>query len=147
MVVRSSDAAGTATDVVDRAINDSYTNDVPNSWVSIDLGSGRSAIIDKYSLRNRSVADRAIRNWKLQGSNDAASNSTTDLDAATWDDLDVHIADTTMASVANQWATFTLGSTPSAYRWLRIIQTGPNAGVDNYLTAATEIELYGDFAY
>lgn len=147
VVVRSSNDVGTATDVVDRTTNDSYTGNAVNSWVAIDLGVARSAVVTKYSLRNRSFADRAIRNWKLQGTNSAASNSVADLAAAAWTDLETRTGDVTMASVANQWATYTLGATPAAYRWLRILQTGVNAGGDYYLTAATEIEFYGTLSY
>lgn len=145
-VVRSSDGAGDATDIVDHAANfNSASDNNVNSWIAIDLGSGRSLVVDTYSMQNRTATGEFIRNWKLQGSNDPVSNSIGNLAAATWTDLDTHIADSTI-NAGDAWGTFVLGSTPAAYRWFRILQTGANSGSDNYLTIA-ELELYGTLAY
>jgi hypothetical protein len=145
-VVRSSND-GTSDDViVDHAQNtDTKTGNVANSWIAMDMGSGRSAVISKYSMQLRG-SNRAIRTWKFQGSNNAASNSIADLAAATWTDLDTHSGDTTMADSAFAWATFTLSPPPGAYRWFRILQNGTNAQGDNYL-ALDEVELYGTLNY
>jgi hypothetical protein len=100
-----------------------------------------TATISKYSLQNRG-SNRAIRTWKLQGSNDAVSNSVADLAAATWTTLDSRSGDTTMADAANAWGTYTPATLTGQYRWFRILQDGTNAQGDNFLCVA-EIELYG----
>lgn len=146
-VVRSSDGAGSATDLVDHAANfNSASDNEVGAWFAIDLGNAsRSLVVNKYSLQNRTATGEYIRNWKLQGSNNPGSNSISDLAAATWTDLDVHTADATI-NAGDAWGTFTLGSTPAAYRWFRIVQTGVNSTGDNYLTIA-EIEFYGTLNY
>jgi hypothetical protein len=150
-IVRSSNDGTSDNLLVDRATNlDTKTNNIANSWVAVDLGApagagNRTAVLNKYSLQNRGT-NRAVRNWKLQGSNNPASNSITDLAAATWTDIDTRVGDTTMADSANAWATYTITGTPAAYRWFRILQNGTNAQADNYLCVA-EIELYGTLNY
>jgi len=149
VAVRSSDETGTATHIVNHAVENTHTSNVANSWIAIDLGSPRSAVLDKYSIRIRSGADpRAIRNWKLQGTNSTASNSISHLAAATWTDIDVRVADTTMANTGSTWVTYTITGTPGGYRWIRILQNGLNGGAvpDNYFTVS-EIELYGTLSY
>ncbi len=142
VAVRSSNGLGTAADLTDRATNDTFSNDVANSWIAVDLGVTRTLVLTKYTLRNRTTADRAIRNWKMQGTNTSASNSVADIEAATWTDIDTRINDTSMAATADQFATYTVTGTPAAYRYLRFLQNGTNSGADNYLTMA-EIEFYG----
>jgi hypothetical protein len=149
VIVRSSDGVGTATHIVDRASQDTYTTNAANSWISADLGSSRTLIVSKYWVKLRNVSDpRALRNWKLQGTNSSAGNSVAQLAAATWTDLDTHVSDTTIPNTSGANSVFTVSPTPSAYRWIRILQNGLNggAGPDNYL-ALDEIELYGVFAY
>lgn len=129
--------------------NDVTTTNTNPAWFVIDLGSGRDLVVTTYSLQNRNHPSdnlRAIRNWKLQGSNNPASNSVVDLDAATWDDLDVRVSDTTMATTQYSWGTFTVSPTPAAYRWFRILQNGGNASGDGFLCVG-EIELYGNFSW
>jgi len=152
VVVRSSSESGTAADLTDRIPNNTYSISVPNSWIVIDLGASRKMVVNQYTLRNRSFADRAIRNWKLQGTNDGGSNSVGDLNAAVWTDLDIKINNTTMPALVNAWALYSVSegiTTP--FRKLRILQTGVNSGPtaggpDNYLTVA-EMEFYGTFIY
>jgi hypothetical protein len=147
--VRSSNGAGTATDLVNRAAEITYSTNVANSWIAVDLGASHSMVPNKYSLQIQNAADpRAIRNWKLQGTNSAASDSVADLAAATWTDIDTRVADTTMANTAATWVTYTISGSPSGYRYFRILQNGLNGGgtPDNYL-ALCEWELYGTFTY
>lgn len=147
--VRSADGSGVGSDLSDRTLDaETYGGAVINSWGAIDLGVDRTLVVSKYTLKNR-VTDglRAMRNCRLQGSNDAASNSIVDLAAATWDDIDIRVADTTMTAVAGSYATYTpnQGNT-TAYRWLRVIQDGVNSFGD-YLFFINEWEFYGDFDY
>lgn len=145
--VRSSDNGGTANDLVNRAAENTYSLNAANSWIAVDLGAGRSAVVSDYSLRLRNVVDtRAMRNWKLQGTNTSASNSVADLDAATWTDIDTRVGDTTMAASSGSWGFYTVPGSPSGYRYLRILQNGVNGLGDNYLTLC-EWELYGVLSY
>ena len=143
--VRDVDGAGTGVDLSDRGTAETFGGSSANGWAAVDLGAGRSMIVAKYSMRNR-VSDgyRAMRNWKLQGSNDAVSNSVSDLAAATWADLDVRVADSSMTAVAGAWASYDVSGTPPAYRWLRILQNGLNSYGDN-LFFINEWEFYGTF--
>lgn len=151
VVVRSDHGAGSSTDMaglVDRATEfDQYSTDTAGSWIAVDLGEDRSLVVAKYTLQNRDFADRAIRNWRLQGSNNGGDNSVGDLAAATWFDIDIKEPNSDMAPVANQFASYDPSEgNINDYRWIRVIQTGLNSSGDNYLTLA-EIELYGEFAY
>ena len=55
-----------------------YTSNRPQSWLAVDLGEGRSLVVDHYCLRSdehgMSMYSHKLRNWKLQGS----------LDGQTW---------------------------------------------------------------
>lgn len=146
VVVRSSSENGSESDLVNRATENTHTANVAGSWVTIDLGVGRSLIVADYVLQNRSFADRAMRNWKLRESNDVASNTITDIDLATWVDIDVRVSDATMAVAANAFAHYSVSPTPGGGRWLQILSTGLNSGGDNYLTLA-EFEFYGVFSF
>lgn len=146
VVVRSSDEGGGAVDIVDRATNNTFSADAANSYISIDLGALHLLVLNKLTLRNRSFADRAIRNFRIQGSNNSAGNSIAQLNAATWANIAVYSGDTTMAANADQFASYDGWSVPAGYRWIRILQDGLNSSGDNYLTLA-EIEYYGTFTF
>lgn len=145
-VVRSSNAGGTAADLTDRAQNVTATSNVANSWAAIDLGSGSSLVPSYYTLQARASSNGTLpRNWKLQGSNDVATNDVTGINAATWADLDTRTSDATI-NADNAWGSFAVSGVTTGYRWLRILQTGLTATGDNYLTIA-EFEFYGAFTY
>lgn len=138
---------GTADLTVNRVGNDSYTDNVANSWFVVDLGLGRTLIPNKYSLKSRNNSGGGtinIRNWKLQGSNNPASNSIAHLNAATWTDLDIRVADATIVGT-DVWGAFTVTGA-SAYRWLRILQNGVNSAGTNFLEMG-EWEFYGDLNF
>ncbi len=145
VVVRSTNGVGSASQMVDRTSQDSQTTDAANSWMAIDLGSSRTLIPTKYSLRHGYSSGYYIRTWKLQGSNNAASNSVADLNAATWADLDTRTGDTTINS-GYGWGSFTVTGAATGYRWLRVIQTGVNSSSNNELVLC-EFEFYGTLAY
>merc|ERR1711990_578348 len=55
-------------------------NDTANEagqWIRIDLGEDRRLILEHYCIRNDCQGKYAIRNWKLQGSNQEAGSWTT----------------------------------------------------------------------
>lgn len=127
--------------VVDRANNDFNTTNVALSFIGVDVGFGRTLRVNAYSIRNRaSFSTDSIRNWKLQGANMVAGNTEAQWNAATWTDLDTHVADATISAAA-QWGTFTLALT-AGYRYLRVLQTGLNSSGGNHLCFG-EFEFYG----
>jgi hypothetical protein len=135
-VSRSTDIVGTAADITNRTGEYSTTDQNANEFIKIDFGATRHVIVSDYSIRDgsNSLAAQAIRNWKLQGSNDNSG----------WTDLDVRASDTTIATGSQYpWGHFTL-SAPSgvAYRYLRLLDTGNGAGGLLYLQVC-ELEFYG----
>lgn len=152
-VLRSSSLNGTDADLVDRAIDYNTTDNNAGEWMAIDLGTNdaaRTAVVTDYTLQNGSngAFDHTPRNWKLQGSNNVATNDITGINAATWVDLDTRTNNTDIASASGAWGHFTLGATPSAYRWLKILATGINNGGDSTVFLQIgEIEFYGTLVY
>jgi hypothetical protein len=120
-----------------------------DNYIAIDLGVDRSLVLSKYSVRNRGepYGDRPLRTWRMQGSNDAVDNTIANLDAATWDNIDIKAGNTTMTTVPGAITTYTpsVGNT-TPYRWIRLLQDGTNGSGDNYLTVS-EIEFYGVFRW
>ena len=49
------------------------TGDKSNSWMSVDLGAGRSLVPNHYCLRHDSHDGHVLRHWKLEGSNDGST--------------------------------------------------------------------------
>lgn len=143
VVMSSTSGSSSASKMVDRTSQDNGTNS--NGWIAIDLGATRTLVPAKYSIRHGYSSGFYPRNWKLQGSNNAASNSTSDLAAATWADLDVRAGDTTIGS-GYAWATFTLSGITTPYRWLRILSTGADSSGTTELNLC-EFEFYGTLAY
>ena len=49
-----------------------YTRNEPNSWMSVDLGEGRSLRPDHYCLRHGhdNRGGHVLRHWRLEGSHD-----------------------------------------------------------------------------
>ena len=118
----------------------SYTKDVANSWMQVDLGQNRTLRPTYYCLRNSKNDDDGtacvLRNWRLEGSNDGQ----------TWTTLRNHTNDTTLAAQSMSEANWPVENCGVCYRFFRILQYGKNAGNDNnrdYLCCAG-IELYGD---
>lgn len=143
---RTDNGAGTVTDLTDRAAQDTYAGNNANDFISVDFGSGKTAVVTDYTAQIRNVSDpRALRNWKIQGSNDAASNSVSDLNAATWAEIDIKVANTDMANTASAHVHYAASEgNVNAYRWIRLLQNGLNGGSvpDNFL-AVCEWEFYG----
>ena len=109
-----------------------YTNNDGNSWMSVDLGAGRSLVPNHYCLRHWDHANnQALRNWRFEGSDDGA----------TWVCLKDHRNDSTIPSqprVVGHWALESRGG----YRHFRILQTGKSTANNHYLMCSG-IEIYG----
>lgn len=140
VVSRSSTLNGADADLVNRAIDYNTTDNNSGEWVRIDLGAGNQLVVTDYTLQNGSNAgfDHTPRNWKLQGSNDGSA----------WTDIDTRTNNTDIAFSSGAWAKFTLGSTPAAYRYLRVLATGVNNGGDaTEFLQVGEFEFYGSFTF
>lgn len=145
--VFSATSSGGPTTLFDRLPNTNHTTDSANSWMFLDLGANRSLVTSRYQLRNSGTSNLSIRNWKLQATNSVASTSVTDINNATWTDIDIRVSDTTMGTGADVWASY-VPSQPgvTSYRYFRILQTGLNAGGTNRLCLG-EWEMYGTLTY
>ena len=144
----SSTYTGNTNEITNRtSTGEWHTFNSSNQWIALDLGTGRAFRPNTYTLQNGTASSAfAIRNWKLQGSNDVATNDITGGNAATWTDIDVRVNDTTMGTSNAAWATYTIASQPlTGYRWFRILCTGNNANGTQHLVLG-EFELYGNAA-
>lgn len=101
-------------------------------WMAVDLGEGRSLVVDHYCLRSDHRVDHKLRNWELQGS----------LDGQTWQTLRIHQSDTSLPPQAMSTAAWPVDAGAQAFRHFRIAQTGVNSsGIPHLMCAG--IELYG----
>ena len=114
------------------------TRDIPNSWMSVDLGEGRRLAPNHYCLRHSNNTSSVLRNWRLEGSNDGAA----------WTTLRAHNNDATLPSGVRfgtgAWEVEGGGEDGrgGGYRHFRILSTGTNSGGHHYVMCAG-IELYG----
>jgi hypothetical protein len=143
--VISSLQAGSLSQLCDRQSNSPgiVTNNSSNSWILIDIGA-RKLKCNAYTLRHRDSTQFPgyyLRNWKLQGTNVLASMSISDINNATWTDLDVRTSNTSINSNAG-WGYFTVAENPSEFTYWRLIQTGINSSNSHELMLG-EIEIYG----
>jgi hypothetical protein len=123
---------GTVEKIVDRLGSATiYTLNAVNSWIAIDFLNYKIKP-NYYSIRHDNETGYYLRNWKLQGSNDATN----------WIDLDEKNNNTAINS-PDRWGGFPLSGIASFYKILRILQTGLNSNSDNYLVIG-ELEFYGD---
>ena len=86
-----------------------FTGREPNSWMSVDLGEGRTVVPTHYCLRHDRTGDYALRDWTLEGK--------TGEPGADWVQIRRHDGDTqTLAS--HEW--------PHSYGWrdFRVELTG-----------------------
>ena len=109
-----------------------FTDNTPQSWMAVDLGEGRSLVVDHYCLRSDCIPGHKLRNWELQGS----------LDGQTWQTLRIHLSDTSLPLQAMRTAAWPVDAGAQAFRHFRIAQTGVNSSGDQHLMCAG-IELYG----
>ena len=109
-----------------------FTNNIPPSWLAVDLGEGRSLVVDHYCLRSDNNSDYKLRSWELQGS----------LDGQTWQTLRAHQGDSSLSSQSMSTAAWPVDAGAQAFRHFRILQTGANSSGSQHLMCAG-IELYG----
>jgi hypothetical protein len=113
--------------------NYNFTNNTPNSWMSVDLGAARRLAVDHYCIRHDNRTSNVLRNWRLEGSNDNTA----------WVMLKAHINDQALAAAAYSTAAWPVTPpTAEGFRHFRIFQFGKNANGNDHLICAG-IELYG----
>jgi hypothetical protein len=124
---------GTVHDVLSReaSARNCHTRDVAGSWMAIDTGV--SVIPTAYTLRHaRGYTRSALRSWTFEASEDRKK----------WTTLRKHDNDKSLEDhgSTHTWRLESPGNT--AYRHIRITQTGKNAGGSHYLSLSG-FELYG----
>ena len=110
-----------------------YTSNVPESWLAVDLGEGRSLVVDHYCLRSDDHDWGKLRNWELQGS----------LDGQTWQTLRAHEGDTSLSSRPMSTAAWPVDTGAQAFRHFRIQQMNVNSSGNRHHLMCAGIELYG----
>ena len=112
-----------------------FTNGEENSWVSIDLGEGRSLIVNYYCLRHgNGDGDCRLLSWDFEGSNDGSE----------WTVLRVHKDDNSLPDEGFSVAAWEVEGVNQAYRHFRIRQTGYNSSGYGYNNlGCAGIELWG----
>lgn len=124
---------GSPHSVLEREPSESWSMDVPSSWVQLDLGEDRSLVLSHYSIRHGSNSRQDfLRNWVLQGSDDGK----------TWEVLQRHVNDTALNNIyaTHSWAVI---KSPTPRRIFRVLQNGRNSSTHNFLSISG-IELYGE---
>ena len=133
-VTASSQSCGQPLMVVGREPATCYSNNVANSWFAIDLGAGTLVRPNYYTLRHSHGNSNALRNWRLEGSEDGT----------TWHTLRVHVNDAALPSDPSSPATASWPlATERFVRHLRVFQSGPNADGQHYLMLGG-FEVYGE---
>ncbi|CAM9424244.1 unnamed protein product, partial [Ectocarpus fasciculatus] len=132
----SSQGAGELSSFVSHTnVNDySYTGNSSNSWMAVDIGSGREFRPTGYSLRHDMMGQRGVlRNWWFQARRNDGD----------WEVLSTHIADGSLTVVAGSEAYFPLPEKElKGYQHFRILQTGLNSSGKHRLSCAG-FELFG----
>ena len=128
----------------------SSTNEVANSWMQVDLGENRTLRPTHYCLRNDVVGGcarsptfdpssspngYALRNWRLEGSNDGQ----------TWTTLRNHAKDESLSiHQSMSEANWSIDGCAVRYRWFRILQSEQHDDIHYNFLCCAGIELYGD---
>jgi E3 ubiquitin-protein ligase HECTD1 len=104
--------------------------------MSVDLGEGRSLVVNYYSLRHGSSSG-SWRNWVLEGSNDGSN----------WIVLMAHTNDDSLPDEGFSEAAWKVEGAAQAHRHFRTRMTGANSsgvyGGGDHSLACAGIELWG----
>lgn len=135
-VTWSSLEKGRSPNIFEREPSECWTQDVPSSWFTVDLGAGRSLRITAYTLRHGGGTKQdLIRNWTLKGSVDGKEFTT----------LMRHKDDESLSTPFSTM-TWTISGVSQAYRFFKVIQTGHNSSKHNFLSIGG-VEFYGELIY
>jgi len=154
-VTASSIGAGEAIDFISKEKQRCWTQNLPYSWFCVDFGSNRLITPSYYSFGYGSSGNACLpKYWIFQAAKkitrtdvqyDADDPPQSDPD---WKTLAIHTNDNTMTG---EWALHSWRlDTKDAYRYFRIVQTGPNSynssgGDDSWsqVLVSNRFELYG----
>jgi hypothetical protein len=104
-----------------------------HSWMSVDLGVGRSLIANYYCLRHGWInGSIRLQSWYLLGSNDGSK----------WFILKEHKDDNSLPDKEQSEAAWEIEGVSQAYRHFRIRMTGKNSS-GQYTLCCAGIELWG----
>lgn len=104
------------------------TNSGSGQWWQIDFGATRRMTLTRYGICGRNESVHLPRNFSLQGSQDASTWTTLHSEAST-------------GPGQNTWYSAAVSDT-TAWRYVRLIQTGNNSSSDTYLVLG-EVEFWG----
>ena len=115
-----------------------HTANQPNSWMSVDLGEGRTVVPTHYCLRTDENGDAFVkRHWTLEGK--AADPG------ADWQEIRRHDNDATMPKQKFAVGAWPVEAGGRAFRHFRIRQHGKNAvGKDHLMCCG--FEVYGQLS-
>ncbi|KAJ9454677.1 BTB/POZ domain-containing protein [Diplonema papillatum] len=122
------------TNVTDKEFRDQIyrSNNVPNSWVAVDLRDYEVNIAVYSMAHAHGDNTRYLRSWTLQGSRDGK----------TYEDVDVRNNDTAL-SMKSPWMAFAVTPSDKYYRFVRVMmKPGGNTEGSHHLTLNC-FELYG----
>jgi len=154
-VSSSSVSVGEVVDFIGRDKLRCWTQNIPYSWYCVDFGPDRLITPTHYSFGYGSSGNACLpRFWILQASkkitNEEPQYSSTDLpqNDPEWQTLSIHNNDT---SINTEWGLHTWKlNCREAFRYFRIVQTGPNiynsnGSDDNWsqVLVANRFEIYG----
>jgi len=135
-VICSGIGKGNAPSFIDNTTEFCWTTNRINSWYRVDLGEKFKVVSTHYSLRYGSSGNYCVpRHWVLQGSN----NTKVELDPENndfWVTLRTHENDQSM-NVEFAWFVYDLPNNEAAFRYFRVLQTGPNAYQQNQESPTT----------
>jgi hypothetical protein len=149
---RSSDGYGRAECLLETKFPlDGWTLDTPNSYYEVDLGVGRSARVDYYTLRHGSrTKDNHALSWRLMCTNDGWEKGA---HARKWDNLHITFGETLLQRTNDRYGEYGVGTWKVMSRWdkqehpyyryFRVEQLANNHAGDHIL-ALSGLELYGD---
>lgn len=113
-----------------------WSQDVPSSWLQIDLGPSKSLRITHYTLRHGSNSKQdLIRNWILKASSDGKE----------YDTLKRHKDDESLVTPFGS-KTWSIHGCKKRYRYFKIVQIGHNSSKHNFLSLSG-VEFYGELIY
>ena len=123
------------------------TQNVPNSWVAIELE--RPILLSHYTMHHDEYdADcHFLRYWQLQGwvpeEDNVDNEASVECSRGTWKTISSHENDTTIhaSHPFGAWGPFP-GFATQPVKKLRILMTGPNSNGNHYLMLSA-VELYG----
>ncbi|KAK8885319.1 hypothetical protein M9Y10_040765 [Tritrichomonas musculus] len=103
----------------------------PEQWIMFDF-MNKSIILQNYLIKTHkySTGSCHLKSWKIEGSNDSEQ----------WKMLDQRDSD--ILNEEDKVATFECSKNDTPYRYIRLIQTGPNHRGDHML-ALSRIEFFG----